>query len=167
MRVKGQGRYAQTMSFRLTVALLAAFAAAPALGADKGDVPYWASLRSDEVNMRVGPGEDYKITWVYHRKQLPLKVVRLKESWRLVRDHAGTEGWMMSRFLTRDRTAVVVGRGNAEMRQKGDSAARLMWRVQPGVAGKLGDCSGGWCAFDTGGHAGYIKQSKLWGAGEP
>ena len=117
--------------------------------------------------MRVGPGEDYKISWVYHRQALPLKVLRLKENWRLVRDHEGTEGWMMSRFLSRDRSAVVIGRGNAEMRQTGDPAARALWRAAPGVVGKLGGCSQGWCAFEVSGNHGFIAQARLWGAGEP
>ena len=37
---------------------LAVPAFAPAHAQDDG-VPYWASLRGRDVNMRVGPGEDY------------------------------------------------------------------------------------------------------------
>ena len=154
------------MSFRLALAATLLALTAPAAAADK-EVPYWASLRSDEVNMRVGPGEDYKISWVYHRPQLPLKVLRLKESWRLVQDHAGTQGWMMSRFLTRERGGVVIGERTAEMRQKGEAGARMLWRVAPGVVGKLGECSDGWCGFEVSGHFGFVPQDRLWGAGEP
>ncbi len=70
----------------LTLVLLAL--AAPA-NAQEREVPYWATLRSDEVNMRVGPGADYKIDWVYRRAGLPMKVVRLVEGWRLVEDPEG------------------------------------------------------------------------------
>ena len=155
-----------SISLILCAAMASAFFSSAALAADK-EVPYWASLRSDEVNMRVGPGEDYKISWVYHRPQLPLKVLRLKESWRLVQDHDGTQGWIMSRFLTRARGAVVIGDGTAEMRQNGRAGARLMWRLAPGVVGTLGDCSDGWCSFQVTGHSGFVPQSRLWGAGEP
>jgi SH3-like domain-containing protein len=37
-------------------------------------VPYWAALRAGEVNMRVGPSEDFPIEWVYRRQGLPVKV---------------------------------------------------------------------------------------------
>ena len=138
----------------------------PASAADRG-VPYWASLRVDEVNMRVGPGEDYKISWVYRRVHLPLKVMRLKEGWRMVEDPGGARGWMLAQFLSRDHGAIVAGDTAAEMRDKPDAGAKLMWRLAPGVTGKLGSCSGGWCQLDLGNRAGFVEQDRLWGAGEP
>lgn len=136
-----------------------------AQAADDDGLPYWASLRVDEVNMRVGPAEDYRISWVYRRPMLPLKVIRLKEGWRLVRDADGTEGWMLARFLSRTRGGLVTGKGLAEMRDV--AGGRVMWRVEPGVVGRLGDCDAGWCRFDASGHVGVIEQSRIWGAGEP
>ena len=144
-------------------------AASPALAADDG-VPYWASLRGREVNMRVGPGEDYRINFRYRREDLPMKVLRVMEGWRLVQDPDGSRGWMLARFLKRERGAIVQGvNGTAliEMHEKADAASRLLWRLEPGVTGKLGDCAEGWCKFDVAGHAGYVRQDTLWGAGEP
>ena len=168
MRVKWAKRYGAAMLLRHLLApiIVLSTLSAPAL-AQKGDTPYWAALRGNETNMRVGPGEDYKIAWVYRRAGLPLKVLRLKEGWRLVQDHEGTRGWMMSRFLTRARGAVVIGNGPAAMREQGKPGARLKWRLQPGVVGKLGDCSEGWCALDLGERDGFVPQDRLWGAGEP
>ncbi len=130
-------------------------------------MPYWASLRADEVNMRVGPAESYKIDWVYRRTGLPLKVVRRQEGWRLVEDEGGARGWMLSRFLSRDRSAIVTGRGEAEMRAEPSGTAELRWRLEPGVTGKLGSCEAGWCAFDVAGRKGFVPEDRLWGAGEP
>jgi SH3-like domain-containing protein len=153
----------------LTCAALACagFFSSPLAAADDSGVPYWASLRVDEVNMRVGPGEDYRINWVYRRLQLPLKVIRLKEGWRLVRDPDGAEGWVLARFLSRQRGAIVSGKGLAEIHEQPSAASRLKWRVEPGVVGKLGDCTDGWCRIDASGHVGYVEQARLWGAGEP
>lgn len=139
----------------------------PALAQDTAETPYWASVRVSEVNMRVGPGEDYRILWVYKRPQLPLKVLRIKEGWRLVRDPDGAQGWVLARFLTRQRAAYVQGREPAEMREAGDSGAKLFWRLAPGVVGKLGDCDKGWCALEVGPRKGFVRQDRLWGAGEP
>ena len=44
--------------------------------AQNRDVPYWASMRAEKVNMRVGPSAEYRIDRVYQRKGLPVKVVR-------------------------------------------------------------------------------------------
>lgn len=152
-------------NFRLIIAGLALLAA-PASAQD-AKTPYWASIRAGEVNMRAGPGEDYRIDWVYRRPQLPVKVLRLMEGWRLVEDPDGARGWMLARFLTRQRSAYVKGEGLADMRDKGAADARLLWRVQPGVVALLDDCGEGWCAVRIGERTGYIRQNRLWGAGEP
>lgn len=140
--------------------------ALPATAQD-AEVPYWASIRVSELNMRVGPSEEYRVQWVYRRPGLPLKVLRLKEGWRLVEDHEGGRGWVMARFLTRNRAAIVVGRDLADLRESGEAGAKLMWRLEPGVIGTLGDCDEGWCQFSVGPRAGYVQQSRIWGAGNP
>jgi SH3-like domain-containing protein len=154
-------------AIHLLLAGLLLLAVAMPVEAQDRPVPYWASLRVDEVNMRVGPGEDYRILWVYRRKQLPIKVVRLKEGWRLVEDPEGARGWMLARFLTPERGAIVRGKGLADMRGKPDANARLRWKLEPGVTGALGDCEGGWCEFTVTAHHGYVRQERLWGSGEP
>lgn len=162
-------RYAAGMRLTLWLTSLAlpfASIATPAAAQDR-EVPYWASIRVEEVNMRVGPGGTYRIAWVYHRKQLPLRVLRLKEGWRLVEDPDGAQGWVLGQFLSLDRTAIVTGQGPAEMRAKGSAGGKLMWRIEPGVVGKLGDCEAGWCRFAVGAHVGFVEQARLWGAGTP
>lgn len=138
----------------------------PARAQDR-EVPYWASLRAEEVNMRVGPSENFPIDWVYKRKGLPVKVVRVREGWRLVQDPDGTQGWIVARLLNPQRTAIVVGEGLAPMRGEPEAGARLMWNAEPGVVGVLGNCQQGWCLFDVEGREAWIEESRLWGAGEP
>lgn len=161
-------RYANTMSLSLRLASLALLFvfAAPASAQDR-EVPYWASLRVEEVNMRVGPGATYNVSWVYRRQQLPLRVLRLKEGWRLVEDPDGAQGWVLGQFLSLDRTAIVRGEGAAEMRAKGAANGKLLWRLEPGVVGRLGDCAAGWCRFAVGAHLGFVREDRLWGAGKP
>lgn len=131
------------------------------------EVPYWASLRYDEVNMRVGPSGEYPVEWVYLRKGLPVKVIRLREGWRLVRDPEGDQGWIASSQLDPERGAIVIGSGLAEIRERPERGSALKWRAQPGVVGKLISCDSGWCELDMNGRRGWILQERLWGAGEP
>lgn len=139
--------------------------AAKARADDSQTPPYWGALRADTVNMRVGPCEDYRISWVYHRVHLPVKVLRDMQGWRLVQDPAGARGWVNERFISHERTAVIISHGPAEMRSSGNAASTLKWRLLPGVAGKLGACANGWCQFEVDGRAGFVLQSRLWGAG--
>ena len=147
-------------------ALLVLPAPSTAFAQDR-EVPYWASLRAGEVNMRVGPSESYPIDWVYRRPGLPVKVVRLYQGWRRVRDQDGTEGWIVARLLDPQQTAVVVGKGLAAMRAGANGEATLRWQLEPGVVGKLGECDDGWCELDVAGRTGWVEQSRLWGAGKP
>ena len=140
--------------------------ALPAAAADLRPVPYWASLKANEVYMRVGPGEDYRINWIYRRQHLPLKVLRLMQNWRLVEDPEGTRGWIMVNMLVVGHDGYVVGKQPAEMHEAPDGNSRLMWRLEPGVLGKLGDCGSGWCKFTINGRAGYVRQDAVWGAAE-
>lgn len=149
------------------LALLLFFGLASPLAAQTRETPYWATLRSEEVNMRVGPSEEFPIEWVYRRPGLPMKVVRLREGWRLVEDPDGERGWIIARLLDPDRGAIVIGEGLAEMREEPRSGARTLWRAEPGVVGALGDCEGGWCRLDVGGRRGWVRANRLWGAGEP
>lgn len=150
----------------LTVLALLSFTV-PALAQDAAKTPYWATVRSEEVNMRVGPGEDYAIVWVYKRPLLPLKVLRMKEGWRYVEDPGGAKGWVLGSLLARKRGGYVQGTTPADMREGAGAGSKLLWRLAPGVIGELGDCKSGWCSFSVGPRKGFVAQDRIWGAGEP
>jgi SH3-like domain-containing protein len=159
------------------LALLAStvlWAAVPARADDT--VPYWASLHAPEgkaagnppeVNVRVGPGLDYRIGWVYHRQHLPVKVLREMDGWRLVEDQDHARGWVLVHFVSRTRTAAIIGDVAAESHAAPDPASHLNWRFLPGVIGILGDCNDGWCKLDVDGRVGFVEQGRLWGASPP
>jgi SH3-like domain-containing protein len=135
--------------------------------AEDGKVPFWAAVRSREVNMRVGPGEDYRITWVYRRPLLPVKVLRTMENWWLVQDPDGVRGWVLSSLMTKKRGAMVIGSDLADMREDADAGSKLMWRLAPGVTGRLGECEAGWCKVELmDKRAGWVRVERLWGAAE-
>ncbi|KPF65276.1 SH3 domain-containing protein [Porphyrobacter sp. AAP60] len=153
------------LEFRKLLAMLIALAAmfAAPLAAQDRALPYWASLRYDEVRMRVGPSEEYPIEWVYKRKGLPVKVVRVREGWRLVEDPEGTQGWIASSQLNPARWVLVAGEGLADVRAEGAAASALKWRAQPGVVAALLRCREAWCEVDIAGRKGWIARDRLWG----
>lgn len=149
------------MMASLVIIILAPLSAS----AQDSDEPYWASIAQDEARSRTGPSRDYKIIWLYVRKNLPVKVLRRYGVWRQIEDPDGSQGWMHSRLLSRTRTAIVTGEEVQDMREQPDAKSALAWRVQPGVVGKLGACSNGWCRFDVTGRIGYVRAEALYGAG--
>jgi len=155
-------------SFLLSVStLMLGLAAFTPASAQDQEVPYWASIRAEKVNMRVGPGVSFPIDWIYQRPGLPVKVVRVMQGWRLVRDPGGVQGWIVGRLLTRERGAIVIGEEPTEIRAEPSDSAEISWRVEPGVVGQLGDCDDRWCEFAVAGRSGWIAMSSIWGAGDP
>jgi SH3-like domain-containing protein len=149
------------MQFLVALSLLAA---AP-LAAQEREVPYWASIKTEKLNLRAGPGRDYPVRWVYRRPGLPLKVVRVHEGWRLVRDPAGDEGWVTANLLSKDRGGIVIGNGLAAIRAERSNGSQLKWNAEPGVVGKIDDCDAGWCKIDVGGGGGVMGADRGWGGG--
>lgn len=151
---------------RLSFILAALLLAGPAAAQDR-EVPYWATIKAETLNMRAGPGRDFPIRWVYKRAGLPLKVIRVHEGWRLVRDPAGDEGWVTANLLSKDRGALVVGNGLVAIRAAPSDGAKVKWHAEPGVVAALGDCESQWCKVDVCGRAGFTRADRLWGAGKP
>ncbi len=125
--------------------------------------PYWASIKADEARMRTGPSTEFPVKWVYKRQLLPVKVVAVHEVWRKVEDPDGDQGWMHVGLLSPNRSALVTGSGVAALRDNPEATARIAWRVEPGVVGRIEECQKGWCRLDVSGRTGYIEAERLWG----
>ncbi len=154
--------------FTITAALTFSCLNSAAISAQsQKKTPYWVSLDEAEGRMRTGPSTEFPVKWVYKRQNLPLKVVAIHSDWRKVRDPDGDEGWMHVRLLSPQRTALVIGSGIASLRDTPEATGRIAWRVEPGVVGRVSDCSGIWCRLDVQGRAGYIEAERLWGDEAP
>lgn len=127
--------------------------------------PYWASISVNEARSRVGPSLDYPSTWVYRRRDLPVRVLQVHSNWRKIEDPAGTQGWMHVRLLSDTPTAMVTAR-EGSMREGRSDSSPLLFLAEKGVVGRVSDCGDGWCRFDVGGKRGFIRASQLWGAVE-
>ena len=130
---------------------------------DPAALPRFASLKADEVYMRLGPGKDFPVKWVYVRKDMPIQITDEKDVWRLVRDIDGEEGWIHRVMLTGTRTVIVAGTAMATAHDRPDAASPPVFRAEPGVIAKLGPCEGGWCQVTVAGTKGWMAMETLWG----
>ncbi len=134
-------------------------------------LPRFVSLKSDEVNLRSGPGRDYPTLWVYRRAGLPLEVVEEFESWRKVRDADGATGWVLQSLLSGRRTALILpwdAKANTSPIQvtiRNDDSERSapVAIVEAGVIANVLACDKAWCNVTIDRYRGYIEQKKLWG----
>jgi len=127
------------------------------------ETPYMASIASGRAMMRTGPGANYPGIWLYTRRDLPIRVVRVYHEWRQIEDPGGTKGWMLVSLLSDQRTGIVTGEGLAELRESPDPASAVRFRAEVNVVGRISRCANGWCYFDVRGRGGYIRTDRLWG----
>lgn len=146
-------------------ALLIVAAAAPAAAQDKSP-PYWASIASGQAMMRTGPARTYPGIWLYQRRDLPVRVLKRYETWRLIEDPDGERGWMLSTLLSDRRTAMVKPGEPRPIHTSASADSRVRYRAEAGVVGRIDKCGSGWCRISIGNRQGFIREADLWGVGE-
>jgi len=152
----------------VTAAQSSAIAASAGAGAGASGlpVPRFVSLKAGRVNVRIGPGEDYKIAWVFTRPGLPIEVIQEFANWRRIRDSDGTVGWVFQSLLAGKRTAVVAPWATDDPRPIRASAspdAAVAAYLEPGVMAEIERCADGWCRLFGANFDGWITQEQLWG----
>lgn len=171
-------------SIALLAGILSAWTTTPSFAQTTGSIergpsglplPRFVSLKAARVNMRVGPGKQYAVSWRYMKAGLPLEILQEYDNWRRVRDSEGTIGWVHGSLLSGTRTAITApwGQGdtNAEtLKLHADPKAKssVVALLKPGVMGEIAKCDGAWCEMvvKNGDRtlSGFASQAELWGA---
>lgn len=126
-------------------------------------LPRFASLRSNEVNMRTGPGTRYPIDWVLTRQGLPVEIIAEYEIWRRIREPDGAEGWVHKNALSGKRMAIVTG-STRELRQESSMQAPIVAHLETGATGQVLSCAEEWCRIKFDRTKGYLHKTNFWGA---
>ncbi len=132
-------------------------------------IPRFVSLKAERINMRIGPGRQFKVVWLYQRRGLPMEVIQEYDNWRKVRDPEGDEGWILHSLLSGKRT-VIVNPGEMEnasvvtnMHSEPNSNSSIVATIQPGVVGEIKVCEEAWCEISVDGSLGFVSKTDLWG----
>jgi SH3-like domain-containing protein len=154
------------MFVRGAITALLIFAAAAPAAAQEKQPPYWASIASGQAMTRTGPGKNYPGIWLYQRRDLPIRVVKKYENWRLIEDVDGQRGWMLVTLLSDRRTAVVRNGEPRPVRVEANDGAKVHYLAEQGAVGRINKCKAGWCHVEFGKRDGYIHEADVWGVSE-
>lgn len=132
------------------------------LMAEKNALPYFSSLKPNEVNVRVGPGHNYPIDWVYLKAGFPIEVIAAFDTWRKIRDNEGTVGWVHQTMISSKRHALVQS-PEVFLYPSANATIRPIARLQKGVVVDLLKCPGEWCHIRIGDLKGWLNRTALWG----
>ena len=127
-------------------------------------VPRYVTLKFNEVNARSGPGDDYRLLWIYRAAGLPVQVVAENSEWRRICDPEGGLAWVHRR--TTDGGTVVMRNAAAALalhRGPRMSSAISAYLAPRGLA-ELDRCTDkGWCKIKVGGITAWAPANQLWG----
>ena len=98
------------------------------------------------------------------RKDTPVEVVVSLEGWVKVRDAEGGLAWIEKKALAERRTVIVTA-ARAEIRQKPDESAPLVFEADRKVSlDYLETAPGGWVkVHHRDGASGYVRANQIWG----
>jgi SH3-like domain-containing protein len=129
-------------------------------------LPRFVSLKSDNVNVRRGPGQDYDVAFTFVRAGLPVEITHEFDNWRKIRDAEGAEGWVFHSLLSGERTAQVAPwekQGLYPAHAEAEAGAAVVAYLEPRVVADVERCTGDWCLLSGNGFEGWIEQERLWG----
>ncbi len=126
-------------------------------------VPRYVALKFDQVNARGGPGDDYRLLWVYRAKGLPVQVIAETQDWRRVCDPWGGLAWVKATGVDGRRTAMRLASQALPLLSKPDSSGKVTAYLAGKSVARLGKCGGGWCRLKTHEASGWAPADALWG----
>lgn len=125
-------------------------------------IPRYVSLKSDEVNVRVGPGKRYPIRYVYRRAHLPVQIVEEFAHWRKIKDFEGATGWTHKGLLDGKRTAMIMDKPQ-NLYAKPEVTSAPIVRAKPLVVAPIKECRADWCELEIAGTQAWIRKADIWG----
>ncbi len=124
-------------------------------------LPRFASLRSNKVFSRAGPGKRYPIEWEYHLKGAPVEIVAEFDYWRRIKDWQGSLSWVHKSMLIGRRGVYVTH--DTLLRRGETSESGGIAKVKKGAFGQLVACQAHACEIDFSIRQGWLPRSVIWG----
>lgn len=121
----------------------------------------YGNLRSSEVNLRVGPGKRYPISWVYVKSNVPVIILCEFDNWRKIQDPDGDQGWVHQNMISKKRTGMIKSE-NSIIYKDGNKSSKIA-RIEHGAIVRILSIRQDVVKIDAGGTRGWVKKDDLWG----
>ena len=122
---------------------------------------YYLMLKNSKVNVRMGPGLDYPVKFIYKKKYLPVKVIDKKENFRKVIDHKKNSGWIHISQLKKINSVIVLS--NRILFKKPTFNSKPIANIESGKLFVLEKCKKNWCEVSDKSYSGWINIDNVWG----
>ena len=119
------------------------------------------SLKKNKVNVRYGPGFDYKIKYIYKKINLPVKIIDKKENFRKIIDLKKNNGWIHISQLKNSKSFITLE--NKILFKKPSLFSKPLARINKGRLLLVRKCKKEWCKIITDNYSGWIETNNVWG----
>jgi len=122
------------------------------------------SIKSDNANMRIGPGKRFEILWNFKKVGLPVKILKKFEQWYKIETPDGSIGWMWSKLLSsKEKTIIFIKEDIIYRKDSIDS--NIIANVSKNSILNIHYCKNKWCKVESKKDKvrGYVKKDNIWG----
>ena len=130
------------------------------------EIPRFVSLKSSDVNIRVGPSINYPIKLKYVFQNFPLEIIDEFDVWRKSKDHEGNIGWVHKSLIKGDRYILTGYQKNADIQLFSRPNGKVKGLIKNKNILKLKSCILNWCKVSSGPFSGWVLKNGIWGTYE-
>ena len=153
--------------FVFLIIFLIQYVHASELGNETGlEIPRFVSLKSDEINLRVGPSINYPIKIKYVYQNFPVEIIEEYDVWRKVRDNENNIGWIKGSLLKGDRYGIVISKEDQYANIYKYPRGKSIGKIGINNLVKINKCLQLWCLIKSNKNKFWIKKKNLWGVYE-
>lgn len=129
-------------------------------------IPRFLSLKSDEVNLRIGPSTKYPIIIKYTQQNLPIKIIDENKSWREIIDYEGNRGWIHKTLIKGERFAIIKEGKLFKVKVFNKPKGKNIGEIGKFNIVKIKKCLTNWCLINFNSNKGWVNKNNLWGVFE-
>ena len=122
---------------------------------------FFLMLKNSKVNVRMGPGMDYPIKFVYKKKYLPVKIIDKKDNFRKIIDHKKNSGWIHRTQLKKINSLLVLS--DRILFKKPTYNSKPLANIKSGRLFIIEKCKENWCEVSSQSYSGWITIENVWG----
>ena len=129
-------------------------------------LPRFVSLKSDNVNLRIGPSLNYPLVLKYTRKNLPIEVIDEFDVWRKVKDYENNIGWLHKSLIKGERFVLIVNKDQVIKNIHNRPNGKVIGIVKRNNILNLERCLMHWCLISHKDIKGWLSKESIWGVYE-
>jgi len=125
------------------------------------------SIKSNNANMRVGPGERFEILWNFKKAGLPIKIHKKFGDWYQVETPDGSIGWMWRNLISNKQKTIIFLKNEKIYKDK-NQKSKIIANVDKNSILKVHYCKNEWCKVESKKYKiiGFVNNNSntIWGA---